>query len=144
MECPISEDVESESQGDYLSDYSSSSTFSFQKKKMSFDLSRLIDRLEPHLDNDSSSSILGGSKLYFSNVGETIQEEEDEEAAGYQNEHISSESQNKLKASHDKVNSFKYLQLGQTKTKKIRSICLESEPILEELEEYNIHECKYF
>ena len=29
MECPISEDVESESQGDYMSDYSSSSTFSF-------------------------------------------------------------------------------------------------------------------
>lgn len=29
------------------------------------------------------------------------------------------------------------MQLGATKTKKIRSICLESEPILEELEEYN-------
>lgn len=47
MECPISEDVESED-NDYLSDgYSSSSNFSFHKKKMSFDLSRLIDKLEP-------------------------------------------------------------------------------------------------
>ena len=104
---------------------------------MSFDLSRLIDRLEPHMDNDSSFSILGGSKLYFSQVGETIEEEEDEEAAGYQNVHISNEMQLKLKASHDKVNSFKYLQLGQTKIKKIRSICLETQPILEELDEYN-------
>ena len=34
MECPISEDIESED-NDYLSDYSSSSTFSFNKKKMS-------------------------------------------------------------------------------------------------------------
>jgi hypothetical protein len=29
MECPISEDVESENQDDYLSDYSGSSNFSF-------------------------------------------------------------------------------------------------------------------
>lgn len=47
MECPISEDVESENQHDYLSDYSSSSTFSLHKKRMSFDLSKLIDKLEP-------------------------------------------------------------------------------------------------
>ena len=94
MECPISEDVESEEGGvgcddphhnnDYLSDYSSSSNFSFHKKKMSFDLSRLIDRLEPlqnGFDYDSSSSFLGGgSKHYYSNVNETIKEEDDEEA----------------------------------------------------------------
>ena len=42
----------------------------------------------------------------------------------------------KLKAQHDKVNSFKFLDLGTVKQKKIKSICLESEPILEELEEY--------
>jgi hypothetical protein len=47
MECPISEDVESENQQNYLSDYSSSSTFSLHKKRMSFDLSKLIDKLEP-------------------------------------------------------------------------------------------------
>jgi hypothetical protein len=61
MECPISEDVESafdrplfngahapyESENDSFSDYSSSSTFSLQKKKMSLNLSRLIDKLEP-------------------------------------------------------------------------------------------------
>ena len=79
MECPISEDVESED-NDYLSDYSGSSTFSFKKKKMSFDLSRLIDKLEPSAFDDSASSLIGGgSKHYYSNVNETIQEESDEE-----------------------------------------------------------------
>lgn len=42
----------------------------------------------------------------------------------------------KLKAQHDKVNSLKFLDFHKVKTKKIKSICLESEPILEELEEY--------
>jgi hypothetical protein len=76
MECPISEDVESEDGGeqDYLSDYSGSSTFSFKKKKMSFDLSRLIDKLEPGGHDDSASSLLGinNSKHYYLNVNETI------------------------------------------------------------------------
>jgi hypothetical protein len=82
MECPISEDIESEdNDADYLSDYSSSSTFSFNKKKMSFDLSRFIDKLEPIQLDDSSSSLLGGgSKHYYLGVNETIKEEEDEEA----------------------------------------------------------------
>jgi hypothetical protein len=83
MECPISEDIESEdNEGDYLSDYSSSSTFSFKKKKMSFDLSRFIDRLEPAFDCESGGSFLGGNshKHFYSGVGETIKEEEDEEA----------------------------------------------------------------
>ena len=43
----------------------------------------------------------------------------------------------KIKAQHDRSGSFKFLQLGHAKPKKIRSICLESEPILEELDEYN-------
>jgi hypothetical protein len=50
----------------------------------------------------------------------------------------------KLKAAqhHDRGGSggsFKFLQLGgfKPKPKKIKSICLESEPILEELDEYN-------
>jgi hypothetical protein len=47
MECPISEDVESENQNDYLSDYSSSSTFSLHKKRMLFELSKSIDKVEP-------------------------------------------------------------------------------------------------
>lgn len=46
---------------------------------------------------------------------------------------IRSESYTKLKASHEKVNSFLFFNI---KKKKIKSICLESEPILEELEEY--------
>lgn len=99
---------------------------------MSLDLSRVVERLDPLTFDDSSSLLGGNSKMYFSNVGETIQEEEDEEVT---KPPLQAEMQNKLKLSHDKVNSLKYLQLGATKTKKIRSICLESEPILEELEE---------
>jgi hypothetical protein len=74
MECPISEDVESEDNGNYLSDYSGSSTFSFNKKKMSFDLSRLIDKLEPSVFDNSASSLIGGGSKYnnYSNVNETI------------------------------------------------------------------------
>ncbi len=47
IECPINEDIECEEQDNYLSDNSSSSTFSFHKKRMSFDLTKIIDRLEP-------------------------------------------------------------------------------------------------
>jgi hypothetical protein len=73
-ECPISEDVESEDQNNnYLSDNSSCSSFSFKKKKMSFDLSRLIDKSEPSIDDSS----LIASK-YYGNVNETIEEEEDD------------------------------------------------------------------
>lgn len=76
MECPISEDVESENQDDYLSDYSGSSNFSFQKRKMSINLSKLIDKLEPQFDDSSS---LMGSKTYFNSVNDPIEEEDDEE-----------------------------------------------------------------
>lgn len=81
MEYPISEDnVESEEDSRF-SDYSigsGGSTFSFKKKgKNSFDLSRFIDRLEPQFD-DSGSSVGGGrSKHYYSNVNETIEEEDE-------------------------------------------------------------------
>jgi hypothetical protein len=49
---------------------------------------------------------------------------------------ISPEIFNKLKAQHDKVNALTFLDGVKSKPKKIKSICLESEPILEELEEY--------
>ena len=79
VECPISEDVESEDQ-DYLSDYSGSSNFRFHKQKMSYDLSKLIDKLEPSVFDDSGSSLHGGgSKHYYSNVNDTIMEEDDED-----------------------------------------------------------------
>ena len=45
LDFPISEDVESEDGKDYLSD-GSSSTFSFHKRKMSLEFSKLIDRSE--------------------------------------------------------------------------------------------------
>lgn len=139
MEYPISEDVESENDdNNYLSDYSGSSTFSFKKKKMSFDLSRLIDKLEPSAFDDSASSLLGGgSKYYYSNVNETIQEEDDEDVLAPPGS-IASGKYSRLKAQHDRSASFKFLNLGSyAKPKKIKSICLESEPILEELDEYN-------
>ena len=114
MECPISEDVESENnENDYLSDYSGSSTFSFHKKKMSFDLSRLIDKLEPLQFDDSSSSLLGGgSKHYYRNDNETILEEEDEDLLpkhGARSMSGTSEIYSKLKAQHDRSGSFKFL-----------------------------------
>ena len=74
VECPINEDIESEDQN-YLSDNSSSSTFSFQKKRMSFDLTKIIDRLEPSID----FSQFMASKNYGLNVNETIKEEDDDE-----------------------------------------------------------------
>lgn len=49
---------------------------------------------------------------------------------------LSSEIFSRLKAQHEKVNALRYLDIGYAKPKKIRSICLESETILEELEEY--------
>ena len=136
VEYPITEDLESEDH-DYLSDYSSSSNFSFKKKKMSFDLSRLIDKLEPSAFDDSTSSLIGGgSKHYFSNMNDTILEEDDEDVLPSGS--IASGHYSRLKAQHDRSASFKFLQLGSNcKPKKIRSICLESEPILEELDEYN-------
>ena len=48
LECPINEDIECEDQDPYMSDNSSSSTFSFHKKKMSFDLTKIIDKLKKH------------------------------------------------------------------------------------------------
>jgi hypothetical protein len=42
----------------------------------------------------------------------------------------------KLKSQHGRVNSMKFFDRSNFKKKKIKSICLESETILEELEEY--------
>lgn len=72
-EFPISEDVESEGGNDYLSDNSSSSTFSLKRKKMSFDLSRLIDKLEPSADDSSYMQ-----SKYYGNVNDPIEEEEED------------------------------------------------------------------
>eukprot|EP00349_Pseudokeronopsis_sp_Brazil_P000290 CAMPEP_0202961452 /NCGR_PEP_ID=MMETSP1396-20130829/5507_1 /ASSEMBLY_ACC=CAM_ASM_000872 /TAXON_ID= /ORGANISM="Pseudokeronopsis sp., Strain Brazil" /LENGTH=154 /DNA_ID=CAMNT_0049681275 /DNA_START=934 /DNA_END=1398 /DNA_ORIENTATION=- len=76
IDCPINEDIECEDQDNYLSDNSSSSTFSFHKRKMNFSLTKLIDKSEPSADH----SVLLGSKNYGININETIQEEEDENA----------------------------------------------------------------
>jgi hypothetical protein len=105
---------------------------------MSLDLARLIDKLEPTTSafDDSASSLLGGgSKHYYSNVNETIMEEDDEDMPMGS---VFSGRYSKLKAQHDRSSSYKFLQLGShAKPKKIKSICLESETILEELDEYN-------
>ena len=66
---PINEDEE-EIENDYLSDCSSnSSQFSLQRRYLSLDLSKLIDRLEPM---DDSSAV---HSKYYGNVNETIEEE---------------------------------------------------------------------
>ncbi len=45
---PINEDIECEDKGNYLSDISSSSTFSYYfYERMSFDLTKIIDKLDP-------------------------------------------------------------------------------------------------
>lgn len=131
FECPISEDVESEDQEHYFSDNSSSSTFSFKKKMMSCDLSKMIDKSESFIEDSSMIA-----SKYYSNVNETIEEEEDDkEDNPGEGGLLSSKVFNRLKASHEKVNSFRFFDISKKK-KKIRSICLENEPILEELEEY--------
>ena len=66
---PINEDEE-EIENDYLSDCSSSSSqFSLQRRYLSLDLSKLIDRLEPMDDSSAMHS------KYYGNVNETIEEE---------------------------------------------------------------------
>lgn len=75
---PINEDIESENQSDYLSDFSSSSTFSLYKKRMSLSLSKFIDKLEPNFSSaDCSLGATGGNSKYR-DVGETIVEEDDD------------------------------------------------------------------
>ena len=68
IECPINEDFE-EDHDNYLSDNSSSSTFSFHKKRMSFDLTKIMDRLEPSFE---ISHNMAASKNYGFNINETI------------------------------------------------------------------------
>lgn len=75
MDTPINEDKESvESESDnYLSDNSSSSNFSFRRKALSIELSKLVDKIEP-LDDSTSFNA-----KYYSGVEETILEEDDEQ-----------------------------------------------------------------
>jgi hypothetical protein len=101
FECPINEDIECEDQDPYLSDNSSSSTFSFHKKKMSFDLTKIMDRLEPSFD----FSQLIASKNYGMNINETIKEEEDENLAEKRGI-LSLEMLSKLQSQHKKVKSI--------------------------------------
>lgn len=63
----ISEDTENENENDYLSDSSSSSQFSLQRRYLGMDLAKLVDKLEP-LDDSSH-----GFK-YSRKVEETIEE----------------------------------------------------------------------
>jgi hypothetical protein len=66
---PIDEDEEEIE--NYLSDCSSnSSAFSLQRRYLSLDLSKLIDRLEPMMDDSSAVH-----SKYYGNVNETIEEE---------------------------------------------------------------------
>lgn len=65
----IREENEIEFADNYLSDSSSSSQFSLQRRYLNLDLSKLIDKLEPL---DDSSAV---ASKYYGNVNETIEEE---------------------------------------------------------------------
>jgi hypothetical protein len=75
IECPITENIESENENEYLSD-GSSSNFSFRMKKMSLDLSKLIDKAEPSMEESSTGG--RAAYKYKINISETIEEEDDE------------------------------------------------------------------
>lgn len=89
---PISEDVESEN-NEVLSQ-SSSSTFSFHKRKMSLDLSKVKDKYEP-TDQYSSYNL---NKKYGLYVDDTILEEPMEEEGKKAGDYASLERFRKLKA----------------------------------------------
>lgn len=73
IEGPIDEDNESENEnGNYLSDSSSNSQFSLQRRQLSFHLSAFIDRLDLN-DNDSQIA-----SKYYSKINDTIEEEIDD------------------------------------------------------------------
>ena len=73
IDFPISEDVEPEDDHEYLSDCSSS-TLSLQKRKMSLDFSKLIDRSEHYFDGEANLQ-----SKFCHNVSDPIQEEEDDD-----------------------------------------------------------------
>ena len=86
---PIREEVkEYEFENDYLSDSSSSSQFSLQRRYLNMDLSKLVDKLEP---SDEHSAM--ASKHYYGNVNETIEEEiADDEMPAHLRTHSSKSS----------------------------------------------------
>lgn len=134
---------EPEYENNYLSDSSSSSQFSLQRRYLNLDLSKLIDKLEP-LD-DSQSAV---ASKYQTNVNETIDEEgsdhsEDLDHTSNSRSHHSSSSYHasSKQLRHDSLPFYSSLYpfgLGKRQNAKSRSlICqLESETIAEELEEY--------
>ena len=143
---PIREEVkEYEFENDYLSDSSSSSQFSLQRRYLNMDLSKLIDKLEP---SDELSAM--ASKHYYGNVNETIEEEiadDDEEIDKKSRLSHSSHSSQRQRKRKEKNNigdyiNHQFLNLVKDKIPKARSlICqLESETIAEELEEYEYYQ----
>ena len=134
---PINEDEE-EIENDYLSDCSSnSSQFSLQRRYLSLDLSKLIDRLEPM---DDSSAV---HSKYYGNVNETIEEEisdHDDEVDKQSRLSHSSKSSNSSRVKKRVGDSYlSFMSIISDKIRRARShICqLESETIAEELEEYD-------
>ena len=133
---PINEDEE-EIENDYLSDCSSnSSQFSLQRRYLSLDLSKLVDRLEPMMDDSSAVH-----SKYYGNVNETIEEEisdHDDECDQKSKLSHSSKSSNQKRGKTGKGDHYlSFMSIISDKIRRARShICeLESETILEELEE---------
>lgn len=134
---PINEDTESE-KDDYLSDSSSSSQFSLQRRYLSLDLSKLMDKLEP-LDDSSAAA------KYAGNVTDTIEEEiqdDDDEAETHSrlSQHSSNSSRRNNRRFYD-INSnpafMSFLRHHRRPRPRSSITQLESEAIMEELEEYD-------
>ena len=135
---PINEDEE-EIENDYLSDCSSnSSQFSLQRRYLSLDLSKLIDKLEPADDSSAAQH-----SKYYGNVNETIEEEisdHDDEVDKQSRLSHSSKSSNSNRVKKRVGDSYlSFMSIISDKIRRARShICqLESETIAEELEEYD-------
>ena len=127
---------EEEIENDYLSDCSSnSSQFSLQRRYLSLDLAKLIDRLEPM---DDSSAV---HSKYYGNVNETIEEEisdHDEEFDRKSRLSHSSKSSNQKRGKKTKGDHhLSFMSIISDKIRRARShICeLESEAIAEELDD---------
>ena len=134
---PIREEREPEFDN-YLSDSSSSSQFSLQRRYLNLDISKLIDKLEPL---DDSSAV---ASKYYGNVNETIEEEGSDHSDEFDARSRSHNSSSSYKRDGKSIQSTPFYTslfpfgLGKRKMPKSRSlICfLESETIAEELEEY--------
>lgn len=125
---PINEDLELENseKSVYLSDSSSNSQFSLQRRYLNLDLAKLVDRLEP-IDDISNANFSKYSRLVDDTIEEENYEQDDE-----------TERRRASLSSFRGDAAWSFLSFARVNIKAKSSICqLESEIIAEELEEYD-------